>query len=134
MSTTVLESKVVSIAHQPNDVYHFLADLNNHQYIMPSQVVDFKGNETECAFTITGTGNLSLKRDILTPNTLVQMVPNGKVPFQFNLKWTIEPSDNGCKVQAVLSAELNFIMKSLAAGPLKNFIDMQADGLVKHFN
>lgn len=130
---TVLESQVAEINKSEQIVFEFLSDLRNHQLMMPAQVANYIADQVTCSFTITGTGNLALKLKESLPYKTIKLVPNGKVPFVFELRWEILPHESGCTVQAILEAELNFLMKTVAAKPLNNFIDLQVAGLQKYF-
>lgn len=131
---TVLESNSVLINTTPEKVYAFLSDLNMHEQIMPDQVSDWSSTEETCQYTIKGTGSVYLKIEEKLPNTSVRLVPNGKIPFPFNVNWKIEEAGNMSRVQVVMEADLNPILKMMASKPLHNFINLQIDGLVKVFN
>lgn len=134
MGNTIIESKSVELQVSKEVIYNFLLDLQNHQLIMPEQVINFTATSSECSYTINGTGNLSLKLDETIANSSIILVPNGKVPFEFKLIWLIDETANGCVVNSKLDAQMSFLIKAVAAGPLKNFLDLQVDGLVKHFS
>jgi carbon monoxide dehydrogenase subunit G len=134
LGNTVIESKSTEIQKSSEEVYRFLIDLQNHQLIMPEQVINYMASPNECSYTINGTGNLSLKLDETITNTSITLIPKGKVPFDFKLLWLIEDTKNGCLVNSKLDAQMSFLIKAVAAGPLKNFLDLQIDGLTKHFS
>jgi hypothetical protein len=114
-------------------VYSFLADLKNHQYLMPPEVHGFEATTDTCAYIITGTGPLSLKIKDRIENALVSMVPNGKVPFEFEFVWKLSVEGENVIAEPSLNADLNMIMRAIAAKPLTNFIAMQAANLESYF-
>ncbi len=130
---TIIESKAAILPKRIEDVYAFMADLNHHSQIMPPEVTNWQSTEDSCSFTITGTGNLQLKVKEKLPNELISLEPDGKAPFKFVLLWKFEKTESGCTAKAILEAEMSLIIKMVAAKPLKNFLDMQTDGLMKHF-
>lgn len=130
---THIESPEISLPVAPDTVYTFLSSLSNHKEIMPAQVKDFTGDTDTCAYTIENTGSLQLKVEERIGNAKIKIVPNGKVPFVFDLTWHITPEGSGCKVKAVIQAELNMMLRMLAEKPLTNFISLQAENLRKKF-
>ena len=73
---------------------------------------------------------LALKISSRTPNSEVIAVPTEKPPFDLELKWTVEPNDNGGTIaKHIISADLNMMMKMIAAGPLQKLADHQTQKL-----
>jgi len=126
---TKLESKIIDTHLPASQVYDFLTVLSNHEQIMPDQVSDWQVDGDTCQYTIKGTGNVHLKVKERKENHLISLEPNGRIPFPFELIWKMEPHATGCKVQAVMNADLNPILKMIAASPLTNFINLQVDNL-----
>ena len=57
---TVIESK--TIVNKPvSEVYIFLADLNNHQALMPENIYNWSSTQDEAKFTIQNMAKLALK-------------------------------------------------------------------------
>lgn len=131
---TRIESPEIHISKPAGEVFAFLSALMNHKEIMPAQVKDFTGDADTCSYTIENTGSLQLKVEERIANEKIKIVPNGKVPFVFDLTWQITPvSDSQCRVRAVIQAELNMMLRMLAEKPLTNFITLQAENLQKKF-
>lgn len=129
---TVLESLTISIAKPAQEVYAFLAELSNHEQIMPAQVEHFKSEGDTCQYTIKGTGTVYLKWAKQEAPNLLVLEPNGKIPFPFSVHWMLEESNaDSCKVNVKMEADLNPILKMMAQKPLQNFINLQIDGLKK---
>lgn len=126
---TVIESGIVNINQTPETVYDFLADCNNHQRLMPDQVINWQSTADECSFTIKGTADLSLRIADKRPGSYVLLEPHGRIPFEFMLKWEITPNGSQSSVKARLEADLNMFLKMVAAKPLENFLIHQANTL-----
>ncbi|HEY6159672.1 MAG TPA: hypothetical protein VI112_00575, partial [Bacteroidia bacterium] len=63
-----------------------------------------------------------------TPHSLIHIVSNGKVPFDFELDVLLtEVSENRSKGQLVFTAELNPMMKMMVEKPLMNFFNILAN-------
>ena len=126
---TVFESKTI-INKPSGEVYNFLADLNNHQKLMPENVYNWSSTKDEARFTIQNMAKLALKVSDRIENSSILVVPAEEAPFPVELKWTVSDKGDGT-TEAVLSisAELNMMMKMLAAGPLQKLTDYQTEKL-----
>lgn len=130
---TSIESEHVSVNAPINEVFTFLLDINNHEKLMPEQIVNWQSTDTTCSFTIKGTADLALKQGDITDNKRIQLIPNGKAPFELDLVWTLMEEGNATKAQLVLNAELNMFLKMVAVKPLQNFLNLQAENLKGQF-
>lgn len=126
---TKLESQIINTHLPAKTVYAFLSVLANHEQIMPDQVSEWQVDGDTCQYIIKGTGSVHLKIKERKENHLVALEPNGRIPFPFEVLWKITPHHGGCEVQAVMNADLNPILKMIAASPLTNFINLQVENL-----
>jgi len=128
---TIIESKV--IVNKPvAEVYKFLSDLNNHQQLMPENIYNWSSTEDEARFTIQNMAKLALKVSSRKKDEEVIAIPSEEAPFALELKWEVSDKGEG-KTEAhySISAELNMMMKMLAAGPLQKLVDHQTGALKK---
>ncbi len=122
---TIIES-AVDIKLPIDQVYLFLENLNNHQQLMPENIYNWSSTPDEASFTIQNMAKLALKISSRTPNSEVIAVPTEKPPFDVELKWTVEPNNSGgTTAKHIISADLNMMMKMIAAGPLQKLADHQ---------
>jgi len=119
---TIIESKT-TIAKPVADVYSFLADLNNHQQLMPDNIYNWSSTATEARFTIQNMAKLAVKIGNLIPNQEVQIVAAETPPFEVELKWLVLANGGSTDVTYRISADLNMMMKMLASGPLQKLAD-----------
>lgn len=128
---TVIES--ATIVNQPLEkVYTFLADLNNHQQLMPDNIYNWSSTADEASFTIQNMAKLAIKISSRIPNQELIAIPTEKAPFDIELKWTVADNGNGTTTAThILSADLNMMMKMLAAGPLQKLADHQTERLTE---
>lgn len=122
---TVIES-TATINQPVEKVYAFLADLNNHQQLMPENIYNWSSTADEASFTIQNMAKLAIKISARVPNQELIAIPSEKAPFDVELKWTVADHGNGTTTAShIISADLNMMMKMLAAGPLKKLADHQ---------
>ena len=126
---TIIESSV-DIDLPIDKVYNFLEDLNNHQQLMPENIYNWSSTADEASFTIQNMAKLAIKISSRLPNSEIIAIPTEKPPFDVELKWTVEDNGNGgTTAKHILSADLNMMMKMLAAGPLQKLADHQTERL-----
>jgi hypothetical protein len=128
---TVIESKV-SVDKSVSEVYNFLADLNNHQQLMPDTIYNWSSTENEAKFTIQNMAKLALKVESKIKDKEIIAAPSEPAPFAIELKWTLNELGNK-KTEAIytIAADLNMMLKMLAAGPLQKLADHQTSALKK---
>lgn len=127
---TNIQSDPTLINQNPETVFRFLSNVNNHQQMMPEQVVDWQSDQESCRFTIKGTGALGLRISQLNPSRNIVMVPEGKVPFPFTVNWILEAvGETQTKVRVEMDAEMNMMIRMLAQQPLQNFLNLQVERL-----
>lgn len=126
---TIIEAPQEIINKSQQEVYAFLADCNNHQQLMPEQVINWQSTTDSCKFTIKGTADLSLRVKETQPDSVIVLEPFEKVPFPFTLTWKIDAAGDAANVGAVLEADMNMFIKMVAAKPLENFLKFQVEKL-----
>jgi carbon monoxide dehydrogenase subunit G len=122
---TVIES--ATVVNKPiEQVYTYLADLNNHQQLMPENIYNWTSTADEATFTIQNMAKLSIKIASRVENKELTAVPSEAAPFDIEMKWTVEDNGDGTTTaKHILSADLNMMMKMLASGPLQKLVDHQ---------
>ncbi|RKR83415.1 hypothetical protein BDD43_3623 [Mucilaginibacter gracilis] len=127
---TDFESRV-TVNKPVGEVYSFLADLNNHQQLMPENIYNWTSTADEARFTIQNMAKLVLKVNNRVENKEISIVPAEAAPFDLELKWVLE--DNGTTTTAVykIAADLNMMMKMLVSGPLQKLADSETTSLAQ---
>jgi uncharacterized membrane protein len=77
---TNIESTVI-IERPINEVFAFLADLNNHQQLMPENIYNWSSTKDEARFTIQNMAKLALKVSSMTQDKEIVVKPSEAVPF-----------------------------------------------------
>lgn len=122
---TIIQNSTV-VNKSINEVYAFLADLNNHEQLMPENIYDWTSTMDEASFTIKNMAKLALKISQRLENKEIVCVPSGEAPFEIKLFWRLEDLEGqAVKATFVIEAELNMMMKMMASGPLQKLVDYQ---------
>ena len=122
---TKIESKT-TVNKPIAEVYSFLADMNNHQQLMPENIYNWSSTTDEARFTIQNMAKLALKVSSRINNQEIVIVPSEEAPFPVELKWILSDLGNNTTMAThTISADLNMVMKMLASGPLQKLADHQ---------
>ncbi len=133
MNTSI--SSTVTLHKPIADVYTFLADLNNHQQLMPENIYNWSSTTDEAAFTIQNMAKLAIKVSSRIPNQEIVAIPSADAPFDLELKWELKDLGNDTtEATHTISAELNMMLKMLASGPLQQLADHQTAKLKALFS
>lgn len=126
---TIIES-LTHINLPVNQVFKFLANLKNHQQLMPDNIYNWSSTENQASFTIQNMAKLTIKISECIENKELKAVPSEKAPFDIELKWTVEDNNNGGAIaKHTISADLNMMMKMIAVAPLQKLADHQTKKL-----
>lgn len=126
---TIIESST-EINLPVAQVYQFLADLNNHQQLMPENIYNWSSTADTASFTIQNMAKLAIHISERVENEKLVAVPTEKPPFDLSLQWSVTDNGNGTtSAKHLISADLNMMMKMLASGPLQKLADYQTKKL-----
>ena len=126
---TIIESSV-QIGKPVSEVYTFLSDLNNYEQLMPENIYNWTSTTEDASFTIQNMAKLAIKISERVENKEVIAIPSEKAPFDIELKWTVADNGDGTTTAThIITADLNMMMKMLAAGPLKSLVEHQTSRL-----
>jgi hypothetical protein len=129
---TVFESR--TIINKPIDqVYLFLADMNNHQQLMPDTIQNWSSTTDEARFSIPNMGSIALKIENRSLYSQIRIIPAEKTPFALELNWNLATIGNTTTVILSITADLSMMMKMLASGPLQKLADHETQSLAKVF-
>ena len=111
-------------------VYAFLADMNNHEQLMPDNIQEWTSTVDEARFSIKNLAKLALKVNQRIENREIICLPVGDVLFSLKLSWKLEElSSVETKVICAIEAELNMMMKMMVSGHLQKLVDYQVSRL-----
>jgi carbon monoxide dehydrogenase subunit G len=113
----------------PDEIFRFVTDLRNFKRFIPSDTVsDWESSRDHCNFRIQGMGNvtLTIAREEI-PN-LVAYKGNALKDNDFDIVVNIAGNQYGkAEVKVSLNAELNPMVKMIAAKPIGQFLEMLVD-------
>ena len=108
------------------ELFEYIGDMSNMPPILPEQVINVTADYDNLSFTIQGMGSVALRVNQREPNKFIQLVPEGKVPFQFALNIYIRGGEQSeCYFE--IDAKLNPLMQMMASRPLQNLVNMMAE-------
>ncbi len=117
-------SDKVVINKTAREIFNFLADFNHFERLMPEQVINWNSDSETCRFTIKGMADLGLKFGEKVQFESIQMIANGKVPFNFDIVSNFLERGNNTEVHVRLNANLNPMLSMMASKPLQNFVNI----------
>ena len=127
-----LESPKISIAKSAQDVFDFLANVENFEKLMPENISKFEVlDEDKFLFALKGMPEIILKKkDIEAPNKIVLGAAGGKLDF--SLTGNITETETGkSDVQLTFSGDFNPMMAMMIKGPIGKFIETLVTSIPK---
>ena len=126
-----IKSKRAVVSKAPYELYMVFADMRNFvQFIPEDKKEDVTADYDSIRATVQGFA-IGVKVVQRTPYSKIEFADDG-APFQFRLVMHFDASVDPYKTdfQIALDADLNFRMKTLLGGKLKDALDKVVDGLV----
>ena len=126
-----IKSKRAVVSKAPYELYMAFADMSNFvQFVPEDKREDVTADFDSIHATVQGFA-IGVKVVQRTPYSKLEFADDG-APFQFRLTMHFDASVDPYKTdfQIVLDADLNFMMKTLLGGKLKDALDKVVDGLV----
>ena len=125
------KSKRAVVSKAPYELYMAFVDMRNFVQFIPE---DKRGDVTADFDAIHATVQgfpIGVKVFQRTPYSKIDFADDG-APFQFRLTMHFDAASDPYKTdfQIILDADLNFMMKTLLGGKLKDALDKVVDGLV----
>jgi len=128
------ESEKLIINKSPENIFNFLSNFNNFEKFMPEQIANWQATENSCSFTIQGMADIGMKIQEKIPHTKIIIVPDGKVPFEFELVCSLKNiSSDKTETQLFFNADLNPVLSMMASKPLQNFVNILGEKLKEYF-
>ena len=126
-----IKSKRAVVSKAPYELYMAFADMRNFMQFVPDDKREGVTADYDTIHASVQGFPIGVKVVQRTPYSKIEFADDG-APFQFRLVMHFDASVDPYKTdfQIVLDADLNFMMKTLLGGKLKDALDKVVDGLV----
>lgn len=126
-----IESKKATVNTSAEKAFSFISDFNNFQNLLPKdKVSDYQSTADSCTFNINGMATISMRIKNRVPNSKLEVVSDGKNPFNFSLTILLEEqTESTCEAVIIFDADVNPFVKMMVETPLTNFFNMLSEKL-----
>jgi hypothetical protein len=120
------ESRSGQLTCRAEKVFNFVTDLRNFERFVPHGTInDWQAQKESCSFSVSMIGTVSLR--LSEKITFSKVVYNGDALKENDFSLVLDIKDNGKEpagVKVRLSADLNPMLKMMAAKPIGQFLEM----------
>ncbi|MCJ7449394.1 MAG: hypothetical protein MUO72_17090 [Bacteroidales bacterium] len=122
---STFESRTGRLTCNAGEVYNFLTDIRNMEQFIPSGTAsNWKSDRESCSFRVNPLGDVDIRLTEKVVNKKVVFSGNALQVNNFSLIINISGIENQpAEVRVLLSAEMNPVLKMVAAGPVRQFLD-----------
>ena len=126
-----IKSKRAVVSKAPYELYMAFVDMRNFLNFLPEEKREGVTADYDSIKATVQGFNIGVKVVQRTPYSKIEFADDG-APFEFRLVMHFDAAGDPYKTdfQICLDAELNFMMKTLLGGKLKEALDKVVDGLV----
>ena len=131
---TKYESKIKAVPYPKEKIFNFLSDFDHFGELVPKdKIKNWQSYGDHCTFEIDMIGKVGLRIVESTPFDTIKLSSEGNTPVNFFL-WVqikeVEEADS--RVKLTIKADMNPMIKMVAAGPIKKFLKILADSIASH--
>ncbi|MFZ0281763.1 MAG: hypothetical protein WAL29_08945 [Bacteroidales bacterium] len=127
------KSRRGKVSCKPAELFRFVTDLRNfRQFIHGNTVEDLQLDKESCSFLVSPLGNVNVKISEREPDKKVIYTGSALRSNDFSLLLNIGEDDSGkAEVMITLDAEMNPVLKMMAAKPVNRFLETLIDEMEK---
>lgn len=131
---TKFESRIGKLNTSGEKAFGFLSDFRNFSRFIPADKInEWEASAEQCKFTVEGVGKVGLKIIEKEPNKLVKITGDSTAGLEFFFWIQIkEIGKKDTRVKLTIKADLNPMMKLVAAKPLKSFVNLMVDKIEEY--
>ena len=131
---TKYESRIGKLDTSGEKAFGFLSDFRNFSRFIPAdKIKEWEASAEQCKFSVDGIGKAGLKIIEKEPNKLVKISGDGTAGLEFFFWIQIkEIEKNDTRIKLTIKADLNPMMKMVAAKPLKSFVNLMINKIEEH--
>ena len=119
------ESRTGKVDSSAEDVYNFVTDIRNfEQFIPEGNIQNWNAGKESCSFSVAMIGTVNFRISSMEPGKVIY---SGDALKKNDFSIVLFISDNGNNATGVkleLNAELNPMMKMMAAKPIAQFLEI----------
>ncbi|MCD4769238.1 MAG: SRPBCC family protein [Bacteroidales bacterium] len=125
------ESRIGKVNVSSKKIFVFITDMRNFRQILPAKgITDWQADSDSCSFEVSPVGKANLRIINSDPDNTVKYAGDGLNNTQFFLWVQLkEVSENDTRVKITLKADLNPMIKVMASGPIKDFLEKLIIGM-----
>jgi carbon monoxide dehydrogenase subunit G len=120
------QSRTGKLSASAEEVFTFVTDIRNFERFIPNgTITSWKAEKESCSFNVSMLGTVNVK--LAEKERFSKVVFEGDALRKNDFSLTLDISDNinsHADVKVLLSADLNPIMKMMAAKPINQFLEM----------
>ena len=126
-----IKSKKATVSKAPYELYMAFVDMRNFVRFLPEDKKADVTADYDSIHAMVQGFSIGVKGVDRTPYSKIEFADDG-APFQFRLKMHFDAASDPYRTdfQIVVDADLNFMMKTLLGGKIKDALDKVVDGLV----
>jgi carbon monoxide dehydrogenase subunit G len=130
---TTFESRIGTIHSSDEKIYTFLNNFNNFKNFIPADKIEkFESSEDHCKFGVPGIGEIGLRILEREPFKTIKVTGEGMVNQKFTLWIQLKQiAENDTKVKLTMKADMNPMVKMMAAKPIQDFLNKLVDAIEK---
>lgn len=125
------ESRIGKVGVSSKKIFMFITDMRNFKQVFPGKsITDWQADSDSCSFKVSPVGKANLKIVNSDPYNSVKYGGDGLNNTQFFLWVQLkEVSENDTRVKITLKADINPMIKMMASGPIKDFLEKIISGM-----
>lgn len=119
------ESRPGRLSCTAAEVYNFTTDIRNFEQFIPEGTIkNWQSSADSCSFEVPPLGTASVRITGKYPTSTIVFSGDALQKNDFELIVSISENENKfAEVNLVLTAELNPVLKMMASGPIKKFLE-----------
>ncbi|MCH7658360.1 MAG: SRPBCC family protein [Bacteroidetes bacterium] len=131
---TKFESRIGKLNTSAEKAFGFLSDFRNfNQFIPEDKVKEWEASAEQCSFIVDGIGKAGLKIIEKVPYKVVKITGDSTAGLEFFFWIQIkEIAEKDTRIKLTVKADLNPVMKMIAAKPLKSFVNLMVDKIEEY--
>jgi len=120
------ESRTGKLTCTSREVFDFVTDIRNFELFIPNATInDWQAGRESCSFSVSMVGTVSLRIEKKVPYYKVIFSGDALKKNDFSLVLNfLENANSNAEVKVLLEAELNPMLKMMAAKPIDQFLEI----------